>query len=141
MSSQSFYPQTVLDSFPSFISAGNGTSPSVIFGSFPNTDGAKLQDIMIVNTDTSDHVVQFYLTTVLYLFATVTIPASAGNISSVPPVSLFKSTSLASDLNKDVNGQPYLYLPHQSQALMYASTTVAMPGSTRLRFLPIIGSF
>ncbi|HEY9755248.1 MAG TPA: hypothetical protein V6C97_08805 [Oculatellaceae cyanobacterium] len=106
------FPQTVMN-WAQQITNANGTSLQTLVTG--GTNGSKVESLMISNTDTVAHDVQFWVTisSVAYLLTTVSIPASAGNSDSVPAVDILRSAQIPG-LAYDPNGNKYLYVANGS---------------------------
>lgn len=92
-------------------------------------NGSKVEAVNISNTDTVAHTLSLYINdgTTNHLFATISIPASAGNATGTPPVNVLASANMSS-LPYDANGNKFLYLK-AGYALNIAITAAATTGT------------
>lgn len=91
-------------------------------------NGTKVVSIICSNTDTNPYNVTFSVlrSATTYVLATVTIPASAGNVAGTLPINIFSGTNLPG-VPLDAESNPYLLL-ESSDTLQMASGTVVTSG-------------
>lgn len=113
-----------------FVNADGTTAKSIYSPTL--TNGARVDKILVTNTDTAAYTLQIFLrkSATNYLLCSVPIPASAGNLSTVPPVDVFAIVSalVASGVFiNDAMGNRVLYLDAASslQAAMTGTITAA----------------
>lgn len=75
-------------------------------------NGTKVESITVSSTDTDAHVLQLFINdgTNNHLLSEIAIPASSGNTSSAPAVSVLQSAQISGSLPYDSNGNRYIYL-------------------------------
>lgn len=115
------YPQSLKNSVVTIVNA-DGTTKKTVYTA--GADGTKLESIFVTNTDTAAYTLNVYfnISSTDYLIGTVNIPLSSGNTTSAPTVNLLSSAgNLGAVLNKDPNGNTYLYL--QSGTVLKVATT------------------
>lgn len=123
------FPQTIVNSPVTIVNADASNKKTVYTG---GTNGSKVENILITNTDTVAYLLQFFFTISAtdYLIASVNIPASSGNLATVVCVNpMATSTSWGPALNLDANGNPYLYIANGT-TLKAASTTTVTAAKT-----------
>jgi hypothetical protein len=88
-------------------------------------NGSKVSSLVVSSSDTSSRDVQWgrSRSTVFYPIATVTIPATAGQVAGTAPIDLF-SPANAPGLPVDNDGQPYIFLESGDTLDIKALTTV-----------------
>lgn len=107
------FPQAVISKVTVFNSATSTSTPVSILPT--QTNGCKVEEILIMSNDTSPRDLLLYLTYsgTSSLFATIAIPATSGAVDTISTVSVFKAVSGSTTLFPlplDANGNPYLYL-------------------------------
>lgn len=102
------FPQTVRNWSAQINNAAGTASQTLLTG---GTNGSKLESLIAVNTDSTAHDVQLWVTisSVSYLLGTISLPATAGNVDSVPSVDILRSSQIPG-LAYDANGNRYLYV-------------------------------
>jgi hypothetical protein len=107
------FPQSIISRVTVFTSATSTSTPVSILPT--QTNGCKVEEILISSSDTSARDLLLYLdySGTNSLFATISIPATSGQIDTISTVSVFKAVSGSTTLFPlplDANGNPYLYL-------------------------------
>jgi len=127
------FPQTVRNSVYQ-ITNGNGTTIETIFTGA--TNGTKIESIIVTSTDTSPRDISLYFTisATNYYLTTISIPATAGSIDSVPCVNILGNIQFPG-LARDPNGNPYLYITSTTTLSVNAPVTI-----TSGKFINIICS-
>lgn len=129
------FPQQITNGVQSILPADT-SNKKVIYTAGVN--GSVIESILISNTDASNaYLLHLYLSTsgtnaADYLLATVTVNANAGNNAITSPLSVFSNinqTGLVTSatniiLNRDSNGNPYLYLAPTNTLTILSTTTV-----------------
>lgn len=125
VTSTPIFPQTLLSVPVQFTHSTSTSSPTQLLAA--QTNGCKLEAILVASTDTSAHDLNLYLTVSAtnYLIGTISIPATAGTVDSIPQVNLLDSSQLI--LPKDANGNPYLYLDPNTS--LYAAPAATLTTS------------
>jgi len=126
------YTATITNATSTFTITNIGTSTvtGLVSVATIGTNGSIIEAINVASTDSVSHsLVLAFLPTggVLYLLATVTIPASSGAVAGTPPVSLLNSTNIPGT-SSDANGNRFLYIP--ASGLLYVgvlTTAVTSP--------------
>lgn len=121
------YPQTLLSVPTQFTNSTSTTVPTQILPS--QTNGCKLESIMVSSTDTSARNFNLYInvSATNYLIGTVAIPASSGNSATIPAVNLLQAltgVSFLIPLPKDANGNPYIYLDKNTSLFAAPATSI-----------------
>ena len=102
------------------------------------TNGSRVESIICTNTATvADSVVQLWAVIggTNYLIGSVTVPLTAGNVATVPSVNLMSYLgNFGSTLNRDANGNTYLYLA-TGTVLKIAVTVTMATGKTLTCFV------
>ena len=108
------FPQTIRNAATSFTNTDGTNIKTVLTG---GTNGTKIEWLNIASTDTAAKDIQFSLSdgTTTFLISTLSIPATAGFVNSVLPISLLASATASPYLPYfqfplDVNGNRYVYL-------------------------------
>lgn len=116
------YPQSLLSKPVQFTSSTSTTVPTQLLAA--QTNGCKLEAIMVSSTDTSPRNLNLYInvSSTNYLLGTVSIPATAGDTNAIPAVNLLASANLP--LPKDPNGNPYLYLDSNTSLTATPATSI-----------------
>jgi hypothetical protein len=120
------YPQALLSVPTQLTNATSTSTPTQILAA--QTNGAKIEAILVASTDTSARDLNLYLTVSAtnYFIGIVSIPITAGTVDTVPSVNMLTaltSSSALLPLPNDSNGNPYLYLDPNT-------TLKILPGST-----------
>lgn len=121
------FPQTV-QSLANQIA--NATTTTLVTLYTAGTNGSRIENVSITSTNVANNNIQIYANnaTANYLLGTVQVLANSGQTNSVPTISLFAATNFLS-LNKDSNGNPYMYLATGFK-LVANSTTSLVTGNT-----------
>lgn len=105
------FPQTIKSKCLQFDNS-SGTTVIDIFTA--GTDGSRIDNIYLTNTDASNaYGIQFYIYdgSTANLIGSVNIPLSSGNTVAAPTVSATTSTgNLGAALSRDADGNGYIYL-------------------------------
>jgi len=116
------FPQTINNTFVQILPADTTTKKTIYTG---GTNGSKIENICITNTDTGAYTLNVYITASAtdYLIGTVSVPLSAGNTTAAPSINLL---ALANFLpcNFDAFGNKYMYLASGSVLKVASTTTV-----------------
>ncbi len=133
------YPQSILSKPTQFTSSTSTSTPTQILAA--QTNGAKIETILVASSDTSAHDINLYLnvSSTNYFIGTVNIPITAGTVDTIPAVNLLSALSSSASLlplPKDANGNPYLYL--DSATSLTAAPAVALT-SGKLWNIAVIG--
>ena len=136
------FPSTLLSAAVQFTNSTSTTVPTTILAA--QTNGAKLEAIMITSTDTSARDVSVYVTisATNYLLGTVSIPAGAGLTDTVPAVNFLTALSSGAamlPLPVDANGNRYLYL--QSTASLTATPGTTITSAKTIQIITVGGAF
>jgi hypothetical protein len=142
LSNVPFFPQALLSPPTQFTNSTSTSTPTQLLAA--QTNGVKLEAILVASTDTSARDINLYLnvSSTNYLIATVSIPANAGNSDSVPAVNLLSALTGASPLlpiPRDSNGNPYMYL--DSNTALYAAPATTITSGKVWNIVPIGESF
>src|SRR4051794_32654395 len=121
------FPQAVNAAVGTIANADGTTVKTVLTA---GTNGSKVEALTVSSTDTSDRVVNVYLTrsAVNYLLCTLTVPLSSGNDAAVSPVDVFHHARVPG-LSYDANGNRVLYLK-SGDTLSWGCTTTVTSGKT-----------
>lgn len=134
------YPQLINNTPVTFVNA-DGTTAKSIYTSGVN--GSKLEAIYATNTDSgSAYSVNIWIkqSGTSYLLGTVNVPLSAGNTTAAPTVNLLNSSNnLGTILNKDSNGNTYLYL--SASSVVTLAPTGAVTSAKTLTFIAVCEDF
>lgn len=134
------FPQTVNNTAVQILPADTTTLKTIYTGA---TNGSRLENILVTNTDTAAaSVVQVYavISATNHLLGTVNVPISSGNLIAVPSVNLLSySGNLGNLLNRDANGNTYLYVA--SGTIIKVAVTVAVNAGKILDFFAQGGDF
>ena len=119
------FPQTIVDATLALV---NGTGTTATLLATGGTNGTKLENLTFSSTDTAGHDIQIFKTisAANYLLGTVSVPAGAGNTSSVPSVNALAggSTTNIPGICVDANGNNYIYLASGTTLLISAVVAV-----------------
>ena len=133
------FPQTITNKVVTIVNADTTTLKTLYAA---GTNGTKVENILVTNTDTAAYTVQVYVTISAtdYLIGSVNIPLSAGNLSTVNSVNLLSTTgNLGPVLNLDSTGNPYLYLA--SGSTLKVATTGTVTAAKTITFFAQGGDF
>lgn len=133
------FPQTIVNTPVTIVNADSTNKKTVYTG---GTNGSKVENILVTNTDTAAYTLQFFFTISAtdYLVASVNIPASAGNLSTVNSINpLATTTNWGPALNLDSNGNPYLYIANGTT--LKAAVTGAVTAAKTMTILAQGGDF
>src|SRR5579863_3216415 len=102
------FPQTPKNYVAQILNADASNVKTLVTGA---TNGTKVEAISVASTDTSARDVQLVLTisSVTYILTTVSIPATAGSVDSVPSVDILRNAQWPG-LSYDANGNKILYV-------------------------------
>lgn len=116
------FPQTVQNWAVQILPADTTTLKTIATGA---TNGTKVEMINVTSTDTSARDVSLYWTisATNYVIGTVSIPITAGNTNSAPSVNLLSNAQIP-NLQRDSNGNPYLYVKSGTTLAIASLTTV-----------------
>lgn len=120
------YPQTFTSTIGT-IAAGDTTTAKLCYTAGAN--GSKIESIIIANGDASTRTMTLSVkqSATNYTIGTFTLPASAGTSVSVAPYNAIGSSStIGAVLNKDSNGNPYIYLAPGSSLYLASGATVTV---------------
>lgn len=103
---------------------GTGLVTIATGGAGGGANGSKVESILCSNTDTAGYSVQIWRvhSAVNYLIATVSVPASAGNVAGTPPVQLITTAAMPGP----VDGAGNRYLAVASGDTIQLGVTVAV---------------
>jgi hypothetical protein len=103
----------------------NGSGTSAVTLITGGINGTVVSSLLLTNTDTTAYTITIEVlrSSTTYVLATISVPASAGNSTSVPPVSVLNSTNVPG-LPVDGYGNPYLYLESTDTLEIQSSATV-----------------
>jgi hypothetical protein len=125
--------------FPQTLTTGtaaitNGTASSLVTLYTAGTNGSKIENISVTNTDTNPYTVQVTVTisATNYLLGSISVPASTGNTASAPGLNILANSNFL-PLNKDSNGNAYLYLASGDTLKVNSTSTVT--SSQQLTFI------
>ena len=115
------FPNVLRSAAVAFTSTDGTTAKSIYAGA---TNGARIDSIMITNTDTAAYTFQLFLniSATSYLIGSANIPASAGNTSAVQPVNLLPAIGAASG-----GPSPFVTDPY-GNLVLYLGASVALYG-------------
>lgn len=134
VTSTPIYPQALTNTPITFVNADSTTAKTAYTA---GANGSKLEAIYASNTDSGvSYTVNIWIkqSSTSYLLGTVSVPLSSGNTTSAPTVNLLNSSgNLGSILNKDPNGNTYLYLSSASSVTV--APTVAVTSAKTLTFV------
>jgi hypothetical protein len=134
------FPVTINNTSVQILPADTTTLKTIYTGA---TNGSRLENILVTNTDTAAaSVVQVYavISATNHLLGTVNVPISSGNLIAVPSVNLLSySGNLGNLLNRDANGNTYLYVA--SGTIIKVAVTVAVNAGKILDFFAQGGDF
>lgn len=130
------FPQTLQATGTAFVNATSTTATTIVTA---GANGARIDKILLTNTDTSAYTCQFYirLSSTDYLIGTVSCPISAGNLTTANAVDALSAGNLP--LIRDSNGNLYLYLP--PSATMKMAVTVAVTAAKTLAVTVLSGDY
>lgn len=122
VTSTPIYPQTLMSGVAQILPADTSSLKTLYTA---GTNGSKIETILVTNTDsTSAYLIT--LTVVIsatnYIIGTVNVPLSSGNTNAAPAINILSNSNIP--LNKDSNGNPYLYLATGAILKVNSSTTV-----------------
>jgi hypothetical protein len=116
------FPQTITSPVVQILPADTNTLKTLYTA---GANGSRIENIMVTNTDSAAAYL-ITLTVVVsatnYVLSTINVPLSAGNTNAAPSLNLLNNTNIP--LNKDSNGNPYLYLANGAVLKVNSSTTV-----------------
>lgn len=103
-------------------------------------NGSKVVSVNVASDDTSDRLVQLYVTRggVDYLLGTVNVPTLSGTNNTAPTVNLFNTTQMPG-LPVDNDGQPYLLL--ESGDVLKVKTTSTVTAAKTVHVSANYGDF
>ncbi len=133
------FPQTITNKVVTIVNA-DGTSLKTLYAA--GTNGSKVENILVTNTDTAAYTVQVYVTISAtdYLIGSVNLPLSAGNTSSAPSINVLQATNnFGTSVNLDANGNSYLYLA--SGSTLKVAVTGAVTAAKTVTFFAQGGDF
>lgn len=116
------FPQTIVNTPVTIVNA-DGTNKKTVYTG--GTNGSKVENILITNTDTNAYTIQFFMTISAtdYLIGSINLPVSAGNTSAAPTINpLSTAGNWGPALNLDSNGNPYIYVANGSTLKAAIST-------------------
>lgn len=121
------FPQSLLSKPTQLSNATSIVTPTSILAA--QTNGAKIEKILVSSTDTSARDVSVFLqvAAVNYLLGTVSIPINSGNTNALPTVDILSAlvaTVKQLPLAVDANGNPYLYLDPSTSLFILPLTTI-----------------
>lgn len=116
------FPQTVKNYVAQILPADASNVKTLVTGA---TNGTKIEALTVASTDSSARDVQLVMTisSVVYILATVSIPATAGSVNSVPAVDILRNAQWPG-LSYDANGNRILYVANGAVLGIKALTTV-----------------
>jgi hypothetical protein len=87
----------------------NATGTAQVTVITAGSNGSKVLNLVATSTDTAAQTIAVSLvrSSTTYLLATTSVPANSGNVSGTAPVDLL---AIISNLPRDQDGQPYLFL-------------------------------
>ena len=133
------FPQTITNDIATFTS-GQGTTITTLYTGGAN--GSRVESIFVTNTDTNPYTLNVYVYTpsTSYLLGTINIAASTGNTTTIPTSNLLTySGNIGSALNRDANGNTYLYIA--SGSIVKVATTTTIASGKTVTFIAIGGDF
>lgn len=137
------YPVVPVSAVAQFVNADGTTIKAIYTPTL--TNGARVDCIMVTNTDTIAYLAQLYLRKggVNYLLGSATIPASAGNLGTVQPVNLLEAIGAASGgpapFMTDPAGNKFLVLDAGTQ--LFVGMTVAVTAAKAVNFSTFAGEY
>ena len=120
------YPQTLKNTATQITNA-TGTTITTIYTA--GTNGSKVEKVLIASTNASaiDCLVYVTISATSYQLGQISIPATAGTLNTVPPVSLFDALTGSTPLfpvQYDNNGNRYMYLANGSTLSISAASAL-----------------
>jgi hypothetical protein len=108
MTATPVFPQTIKNYAAQILPADASTVKTLVTGA---TNGTKVEALTVASTDTTARDFQLVMTisAVVYVLATLSIPANAGNSNSVPAIDVLRHTNWPG-LACDSNGNKILYV-------------------------------
>jgi len=129
------FPQTLYNAVQTIAPADTTTVKAL---TTTQTNGLKIESIIVSSSDTSARDVILYMTisATNYPLVQVQIPITAGQVNTTPPVNLLTGGVAPGSfpgLPLDGNGNPYIYLP--SGATLSVSAPVTVTTAKQINFL------
>lgn len=116
------FPQTVKNYVAQILPADTTTVKTLVTGA---ANGTKIEALTIASTDTAarDVVLVLTVSAVVYILATIAIPANSGNTNALPAIDVLRSAQIPG-LSFDSNGNKMLYVASGAVLGIKAATTV-----------------
>jgi len=138
VTSTPIFPQTIKSSEVQILPADTSSLKTLYTA---GANGSRIEAIYATNTDTAAaYAIQLTVveSATNYLLGTINLPLSSGNTTAAPTVNLFNAgTQLV--LNKDSDGNPYIYL--ESGAVLKVNSTTTVNSGKILSFVANGGDY
>jgi len=121
--SSPIFPQTVKQGVAQILPADTTSLKTIYTG---QTNGSRVDNLLITSTDTSARDVQLVVTIAStdYVLGTISVPANSGFTNAVVSLNMFQHAQMVNALNVDNNGNRYILLASGSVLKIKSLTTV-----------------